>query len=89
MTRMPDFKGYLSDVGAPSANMYRMGGRDRELPQCRRRRACIRKMAPIWTTTTVRWLYEKIRAVKGVKRPLSAAASATTCSTRVPISIRS
>ena len=28
---MPGFKGYLSDVGAPSANMYRMGGRDREL----------------------------------------------------------
>ena len=29
VTRMPDFKGYLSDVGALSANMYRMGGRDR------------------------------------------------------------
>ena len=31
VTRMPDFRGYLSDIGAPSANMYRMGGRDREL----------------------------------------------------------
>lgn len=30
VTRMPDFRGYLSDIGAPSANMYRMGGRDRE-----------------------------------------------------------
>ena len=29
VTRMPDFKGYLSDLGGPSANMYSMGGRDR------------------------------------------------------------
>lgn len=29
VTRMPDFKGYLSDLGGPSANMYAMGGRDR------------------------------------------------------------
>ena len=27
VTQMDDFKGYLSDVGAPSANMYRMGGK--------------------------------------------------------------
>ncbi len=31
---MPDFKGYISDLGGPSANMYRMHGRNREL--CRR-----------------------------------------------------
>ena len=29
VTRMPDFKGYISDLGGPSANMYGMGGRDR------------------------------------------------------------
>ena len=28
ITEMPDFKGYLSDLGGPSANMYRMGGKD-------------------------------------------------------------
>lgn len=28
VTRMPDFKGYISDLGGPSANMYSMGGRD-------------------------------------------------------------
>ena len=33
VTRMPDFRGYLSDIGAPSANMYRMGGRDRDAVQ--------------------------------------------------------
>lgn len=28
---MPGFKGYLSDLGGPSANMYRMGGKNIEL----------------------------------------------------------
>ena len=28
ITELPDFKGYLSDLGGPSANMYRMKGRD-------------------------------------------------------------
>ncbi len=28
ITEMPDFKGYLSDLGGPSANMYRMKGKD-------------------------------------------------------------
>lgn len=31
ITRMPDFKGYISDLGGPSANMYAMGGKDREI----------------------------------------------------------
>ncbi|MHC1731749.1 MAG: YgiQ family radical SAM protein [Bacteroidales bacterium] len=30
ISRMDGFKGYLSDLGGPSANMYRMAGRDRE-----------------------------------------------------------
>jgi uncharacterized radical SAM protein YgiQ len=28
VTKMPDFKGYISDLGGPSANMYAMGGKD-------------------------------------------------------------
>ena len=32
--QMPDFKGTISDLGAPSANMYHMGGKDAAL--CRR-----------------------------------------------------
>jgi uncharacterized radical SAM protein YgiQ len=41
ITALPDFKGYLSDLGGPSANMYRMGGK--ELSVCRRckRPSCI------------------------------------------------
>lgn len=31
VTHMPDFKGYISDLGGPSANMYAMGGKDRDL----------------------------------------------------------
>ncbi len=28
VTEMPDFKGYISDLGGPSANMYSIGGKD-------------------------------------------------------------
>lgn len=31
VTQMPDFKGYISDLGGPSANMYGMQGRDTSL----------------------------------------------------------
>ncbi|MFR7964235.1 MAG: YgiQ family radical SAM protein [Alistipes finegoldii] len=71
VTRMPDFKGYLSDVGAPSANMYRMGGRDRELCRKCRRPSCLHpKMCPNLDNDhrPLLALYEKIRAVKGVKK---------------------
>ena len=38
---MPDFRGYLSDLGGPSANMYAMQGRDRKLCTRCRRPSCI------------------------------------------------
>lgn len=31
IARMPDFKGYLSDIGGPSANMYQMKGIDQDV----------------------------------------------------------
>ena len=31
VVQMPDFKGYISDLGGPSANMYRMAGKNPEL----------------------------------------------------------
>ncbi len=37
VTEMEDFKGYISDLGGPSANMYRMSGRDHD--KCNR---CVR-----------------------------------------------
>lgn len=38
---MPDFKGYLSDLGGPSANMYGMGGRNRSICERCKRPSCI------------------------------------------------
>lgn len=41
ITEMPDFKGYLSDLGGPSANMYMMSGRDKSICDKCRRPSCI------------------------------------------------
>nr|WP_321571193.1 YgiQ family radical SAM protein [uncultured Muribaculum sp.] len=41
VTRMPDFKGYISDLGGPSANMYRMGGRDLSVCEKCMRPSCL------------------------------------------------
>lgn len=41
ITAMPDFKGTLSDLGGPSANMYMMGGRDATLCERCKRPSCI------------------------------------------------
>ena len=41
VTRMPDFKGYISDMGGPSANMYRMKGIDLSICDKCLRPSCI------------------------------------------------
>lgn len=41
IVEMDDFKGYLSDLGGPSANMYSMGGRDRSVCEKCRRPSCL------------------------------------------------
>ena len=41
ITQMPDFKGYLSDLGGPSANMYRMQGKRHEPCEKCKRPSCI------------------------------------------------
>ncbi|MBN2166841.1 MAG: YgiQ family radical SAM protein [Marinilabiliaceae bacterium] len=38
---MPDFKGYLSDLGGPSANMYQMKGKDLKICEHCSRPSCI------------------------------------------------
>ncbi len=68
---MPDFRGYLSDVGAPSANMYRMGGRDSALCARCRRPSCLHpKKCPNlnYDHRPLLALYERIRAVKGIRK---------------------
>lgn len=41
VTEMPDFKGYLSDLGGPSANMYAMKGIKSEICERCKRPSCI------------------------------------------------
>lgn len=41
VTQMPDFKGYISDLGGPSANMYRMKGIHEEICVKCKRPSCI------------------------------------------------
>jgi uncharacterized radical SAM protein YgiQ len=41
ITKMPDFKGYISDIGGPSANMYKMQGKYLDICKACRRPSCI------------------------------------------------
>lgn len=41
VVQLPDFKGNLSDLGGPSANMYKMGGKDFSLCKRCKRPSCI------------------------------------------------
>ncbi|WP_372771956.1 YgiQ family radical SAM protein [Mangrovibacterium sp.] len=41
VTEMPDFKGYISDLGGPSANMYQMKGIHQEICNKCKRPSCI------------------------------------------------
>ena len=41
ITQLPDFKGYLSDLGGPSANMYAMHGKNLDLCHKCKRPSCI------------------------------------------------
>ena len=68
---MPGFKGYLSDVGGPSANMYGMGGRDRMLcARCVRPSCLFPRMCPNLDNSHERLLalYDKVAARKGIKK---------------------
>ncbi len=71
ITHMEGFKGYLSDVGGPSANMYRMGGKNRELCAKCRRPSCLHpKPCPNLDNNhqPILELYRRVRAVKGIKK---------------------
>lgn len=71
VTEMDGFKGYISDLGGPSANMYRMGGKNKELcgkcmrPSCLHPRPC-----PNLHTdhTPLLDIYAAVDALPGVKK---------------------
>lgn len=71
VVEMPDFKGSLSDLGGPSANMYGMKGRD--INKCRRckRPSCIHpKVCPNLNAdhSMLLDLYHEVEKVEGLKK---------------------
>ena len=60
---MPDFKGYLSDLGGPSANMYGMAGRNRNICEKCKRPSCINPQICPNLNTDHRPLLDIYRAV--------------------------
>ncbi len=68
---MPDFKGNLTDLGGPSANMYAMHGRKRAMCRACRRPSCIHPSICRNLDTShgpLLELYRRVRGVPGVKR---------------------
>ena len=68
---LPDFKGYLSDLGGPSANMYRMQGIDLSLCRKCKRPSCIHpKVCPNLNTDhrPLLDIYRAVDALPGIKK---------------------
>ncbi|MBP5715388.1 MAG: YgiQ family radical SAM protein [Prevotella sp.] len=69
--QMPDFKGYLSDLGGPSANMYGMGGRNKNACEKCKRPSCIHpQICPNLDTNHSKLLdiYHAVDALPGIKK---------------------
>jgi len=69
--QMPDFKGYLSDLGGPSANMYGMHGRNINACERCKRPSCIHpQICPNLDTNHSRLLdvYRAVDALPGIKK---------------------
>lgn len=68
---MPDFKGYISDIGGPSANMYGLKGKDEKLCTLCKRPSCLHpKVCKNLNTDLSRLteLYRKVNAHAKVKK---------------------
>lgn len=68
---MPDFKGYLSDLGGPSANMYGMGGRNKKACERCKRPSCIHPaICPNLNTdhSALLDIYHAVDALPGIKK---------------------
>ena len=71
VVQMPDFKGYLSDLGGPSANMYGMHGRNLNACEKCKRPSCIHpQICPNLNTSHQKLLdvYHAVDAIEGVKK---------------------
>ena len=71
LMELPDFKGYLSDLGGPSANMYRMKGRDENICKKCKRPSCIHpKVCPNLNTDhrPLLDIYHAVDTLPGIKK---------------------
>ena len=71
ITEMPDFKGYLSDLGGPSANMYAMRGTDESKCRKCKRPSCIHpKVCPNLNTDhrPLLDIYHAVDALPSIKK---------------------
>ena len=71
ITQMEDFKGYVSDLGGPSANMYGTGGRDKsKCLHCKRPTCLTPKVCPNLNTDqkALTELYRAADKVPGIKK---------------------
>jgi uncharacterized radical SAM protein YgiQ len=71
ISELPDFKGYLSDLGGPSANMYGMKGKNMKLCQICSRPSCIWPSVCRNLNTNHKQLsdlYKKVDMMKGIKK---------------------
>ncbi len=71
VVQMADFKGYLSDLGGPSANMYGMSGRNKEVCEKCKRPSCISpKICPNLNTdhSSLLEVYHAVDALPGIKK---------------------
>lgn len=71
IAKLPDFKGYLSDLGGPSANMYMMKGRNSEMCAKCSRSSCIQpRVCPNLNMdhTPLLDLYKRVDAMPQIKK---------------------
>jgi uncharacterized radical SAM protein YgiQ len=71
LSQQPDFKGYLSDLGGPSANMYRMKGKDMSICLACSRPSCVWPSVCKNLDTSHRKLtdlYRKVDKLPGIKK---------------------
>lgn len=71
VAQLPDFKGNLSDLGGPSANMYMMRGKDETVCRKCKRPSCIHpKVCPNLNTDhrPLLEIYRAVDALPGIKR---------------------
>ncbi|MBK1719765.1 YgiQ family radical SAM protein [Thiocystis violacea] len=89
--RAPAFTGTISDLGGPTANMWQMACRDREIEAACRRLSCVYpdicRNLNVDHEPLIR-LYRKARAIPGIKRVLIASGLRYDLAVRSPAYIR-